>query len=225
VNPALVRVGALGLLAGGGFVSLLATGSVSVGRVRDWADGWGLAGPVLFVMLSSLLTVALFPGPLLAGASGLLFGTGEGTAVSIVAATVGACLAFCLARTVAHDAVAEHGGARVARVREWVARRGFAGIFLLRVAPGVPYNLVNYGAGLTRLPLGVFALATAIGCSPRAFAYTALGGQLGSFSSWQTVVAVAVIAVMAVIGLGLIARDEELREGVRRIVAARRSRT
>ena len=51
-----------------------------------------------------------------------------------------------------------------------------------RIAPGVPYTLVNYAGGLTRIPLLVFVAATALGTAPRAFAYTALGGSLGNLS-------------------------------------------
>jgi uncharacterized membrane protein YdjX (TVP38/TMEM64 family) len=193
-------------------VLLLAlSGSLSVDRVRGWADGYGAAGPLVFVALSASLTVVFFPGPLLAGASGLLFGTAVGTPVSLVAATLGASLAFCLGRWWAHDAVEEIAGPRTRALRAWVGRKGFLAVLYARIAPGMPYNVVNYAAGLTPVRLATFAAATAIGAAPRAFAYTALGGQLGSFSSWQTVVAASVLAAMAVIGLGLAARDPEIR--------------
>jgi uncharacterized membrane protein YdjX (TVP38/TMEM64 family) len=193
-------------------VLLLAlSGSLSVDRVRGWADGYGAAGPLVFVALSASLTVVFFPGPLLAGASGLLFGTAVGTPVSLVAATLGASLAFCLGRWWAHDAVEEIAGPRTRALRAWVGRKGFLAVLYARIAPGMPYNVVNYAAGLTPVRLATFAAATAIGAAPRAFAYTALGGQLGSFSSWQTVVAGSVLAAMAVIGLGLAARDPEIR--------------
>jgi uncharacterized membrane protein YdjX (TVP38/TMEM64 family) len=193
-------------------VLLLAlSGSPSVDRVRGWADGYGAAGPLVFIALSASLTVVFFPGPLLAGASGLLFGTAVGTPVSLVAATLGASLAFCLGRWWAHDAVEEIAGPRTRALRAWVGRKGFLAVLYARIAPGMPYNVVNYAAGLTPVRLATFAAATAIGAAPRAFAYTALGGQLGSFSSWQTVVAASVLAAMAVIGLGLAARDPEIR--------------
>jgi uncharacterized membrane protein YdjX (TVP38/TMEM64 family) len=193
-------------------VLLLAlSGSLSVDRVRGWADGYGAAGPLVFVALSASLTVVFFPGPLLAGASGLLFGTAVGTPVSLVAATLGASLAFCLGRWWAHDAVEEVAGPRTRALRAWVGRKGFLAVLYARIAPGMPYNVVNYAAGLTPVRLATFAAATAIGAAPRAFAYTALGGQLGSFSSWQTIVAASVLAAMAVIGLGLAARDPEIR--------------
>jgi uncharacterized membrane protein YdjX (TVP38/TMEM64 family) len=187
------------------------SGSLSAEQVRDWIDGYGAAGPLVFIVVSALLTVCLFPGPLLSGASGLLFGTALGTPVSIAAATLGATLAFSLSRWIAHDAVEELQGPRLRALREWVGRRGFVSVLYARIAPGIPYNLVNYAAGLSPVALRAFVLATAIGCAPRAFAYTALGGSFGDFGSPETVVALCVLVGMALVGLVLARR--ELRAG------------
>jgi uncharacterized membrane protein YdjX (TVP38/TMEM64 family) len=157
----------------------------------------------VFVALSAALTVCLFPGPLLAGASGLLFGTALGTPVSIVSATLGAVVAFSLSRWLAHDAVVELQGRRLAALRAWVGRRGFLSVLYARLAPGIPYNLVNYAAGLSPVALRAFAAATALGCAPRAFAYTALGGSLHDLGSPEAIIAIVVLVGMAVAGLAL----------------------
>jgi uncharacterized membrane protein YdjX (TVP38/TMEM64 family) len=196
------------------------TGSLSPGKVRDWMDGYGAAGPLVFIVVSSCLTPTLFPGPLLAGAAGLLFGTALGWPVAVLSATLGAALAFSLARWWAHDAVAELAGPRVLALEEFVSHRGFLSVLYARLAPGLPYSLVNYAAGLTRMPLRAFAAATALGTAPRTFAYVALGGQFGSFSSWQTIAAVAVLAVMAVTGIELARRDPEIRAALARVRGA-----
>jgi uncharacterized membrane protein YdjX (TVP38/TMEM64 family) len=196
-----IRLAALALFVVACFVLVSATGDLSAERVQGWVDGYGVAGPLVFVAVSSCLTVALFPGPLLAGASGLLFGTALGTPVSIISATLGATLAFCLARGLAHDAVEELAPPRVQRLRGWIGERGFLAVLYARLAPAVPYTLVNYAAGLAPIRLRAFVLATAIGCSPRAFAYTALGGSLGNWRQPEAIVAFAVLIVMAVAGL------------------------
>jgi uncharacterized membrane protein YdjX (TVP38/TMEM64 family) len=206
VNPRL-RLLTLALLVGSAFLVVALSGSVSADGVRDRVDGLGAAGPLLFIPISAGLTVALFPGPLLAGASGLLFGTALGTPVSIVSATLGATLAFCLSRWWAHDAVQELAGPRLSALRAWVGRRGFLSILYARIAPGVPYSLVNYAAGLTPVLLRSFVAATAIGCAPRAFAYTALGGSLGDLGSPEAIVAVIVLVLMAVVGAAFGGRD------------------
>ena len=191
----------------GTFVLVFAlTGSFSSHRIRDWIDGFGAAGPLVFIVVSSLLTVVLFPGPLLSAASGLLFGTALGTPVSIVAATTGASLAFALSRWWAHDAVVETFGhhRRLIALRAWVGARGFESVLLARVAPGMPYNLVNYAAGMTPVALGTFALATLIGVAPRAFAYTALGGSIGNLGSPAAIVAICLLAAEGALGIWLL---------------------
>lgn len=182
-------------------VLFAATGSLSAQRVRGWLDGYGAAGPLVFVAVSALLTPALFPGPLLAGAAGLLFGTALGTAVAVVAATLGATLAFALGRWWAHDAVEQLARGRVARLRAWIGERGFFAVLYARLAPGIPYGLVNYAAGLSPVALRAFVAATAIGVAPRAFAYAALGGSLDDLGSPEALAAYAVLVVMAAAGL------------------------
>jgi uncharacterized membrane protein YdjX (TVP38/TMEM64 family) len=206
VNPRL-RLLTLALLVGSAFLVVALSGSLSADGVRDRVDDLGAAGPLLFIPISAGLTVALFPGPLLAGASGLLFGTALGTPVSIVSATLGATLAFGLSRWWAHDAVQELAGSRLSALRAWVGRRGFLSVLYARLAPGVPYSLVNYAAGLTPILLRSFVAATAIGVSPRAFAYTALGGSLGDLGSPEAIVAVVVLVLMAVVGAAFGGRD------------------
>ena len=202
-----LRVAALAAALATFVAVVLLSGGLSADRVRGWVDGYGAVGPLVFIAVSASLTVVLFPGPVLAAASGLLFGTALGTPVSIASATLGATLAFSLSRWWAHDAVVALAGRRVAALRAWVGRRGFLTVLYARIAPGVPYTLVNYAAGLTPIMLRSFVAATAIGVAPRAFAYTALGGSLGDLTSPEALAAVAVLVVMAMCGLALARRD------------------
>jgi len=184
--------------------------------VRDAVHGTGVLAPLAFVALSSLLTVAMFPGPLLAGASGLLFGTALGTPLSIVAATTGASLAFCVSRRLGAAPVDALSGRRVRVVQDFVAQRGFLSVLYARILPGIPYNVVNYAAGLTRVRLLTFAAATALGCAPRAFAYTALGGSLSDLGSPAAIAAYAVLVAMGLGGALVAARDLRTRRALTR---------
>lgn len=198
-------------LVGGLFAVVALTGDLSAERVSDTVDDAGIAAPLAFIALSSLLTVAMFPGPLLAGASGLLFGTALGTPVSIIAATLGASLAFSLSRRYGARSVDALSGRRVRVVQDFIAQRGFLSVLYARILPAMPYNIVNYAAGLTAVPLLTFAAATAIGCAPRAFAYTALGGSLSNLDSPAAIAAFAVLLVMGIGGTIVAARDVNVR--------------
>lgn len=169
--------------------------------MRDWVDGLGAIGPVAFVAVGCLLSCVFFPGPLLAGAAGLLFGTALGTPVAIVSATLSAVCACAIARFVAGDAVERLGGRRVKLLVAFLERREFLSVLYIRLLPGVPYNLVNYAFGLTGISMAAIVVATAIGTAPRTFAYVALGGSFGDFGRPEAIVAIAIIAVMWIAGL------------------------
>jgi uncharacterized membrane protein YdjX (TVP38/TMEM64 family) len=196
-----IRLGGLAVAMVTAFVIVAASGSLSADRVRDWIDGFGVAGPIVFIVVSTVLSCAFFPGPLLAGAAGLLFGTALGTPVAIVAATLSATAACSLSRWVAGDAVQKIGGRRVKAMAAFVERRGFLSVLYIRLLPGVPYTLFNYAAGLTRVSLVAFTLATALGGAPRTFAYVALGGSFGDFGRPETMIAIALLVTMAIGGI------------------------
>jgi uncharacterized membrane protein YdjX (TVP38/TMEM64 family) len=214
-RAAVLRLGGLAVALATFVLVLALSGSISASKVRGWVDGYGAVAPLVFIAVSASLTVVLFPGPVLAAASGLLFGTALGTPVSICAATLGATIAFCISRWWGHEAVIALAGPRIEALRAWIGRRGFLTVLYARIAPGVPYTLVNYAAGLTPVALRSFVAATAIGVAPRAFAYTALGGSLGNLSSPEAIVAVCVLVAMA-IGGGLLARRDIARTRIRR---------
>ena len=174
---------------------------------------------MVFVVVCSLLTCAFFPGPVMVAAAGVLFGTAAGFGLALSFVVLGACLAFSIARWWAFDAAERLAGPRAQAVRGWVGRRGFLAVLLLRLAPGLPYTVVNYLVGLTTAPLWAFAAATALGSAPRTFAYTALGGSLGDLRSPEAIVALGVLAVMAVVGIRVAARDPELRSAARALRA------
>jgi len=211
---AVLRLVVLAAAVGGLFAAVALSGGLSSARVRDALSGAGWIGPLAFVMVSASLTVACFPGPLLAGAAGLLFGTALGAPTAVVAATAGASAAFLVSRRFGASAVDTLSGHRVRVVQDWIASRGFLAVLYARILPLVPYNLVNYAAGLTRVRLAVFAGATAIGCAPRAFAYAALGGTLGNLSSPDAIVAYAVLVAMALLSVPFLIRDLRARRAL-----------
>jgi uncharacterized membrane protein YdjX (TVP38/TMEM64 family) len=210
VSPRL-RLGAFAGVLGAVFLVVLLVVARSPGEVRDTVDSAGAIAPLAFVTLGAGLTCAFFPFPLVAAASGLLFGVAAGTALSIVAGVLGAVAAFLLARAGAAGAVEELAGERLAGLQGAVARRGFVAVLYARIVPGVPRDLANYAFGLTRVTLGAYAAATVLGIAPRAFAYTALGGSLGDLDSPESIVAIALLVAMGVLGLVLVRRD--LRRG------------
>jgi uncharacterized membrane protein YdjX (TVP38/TMEM64 family) len=210
VHP-LARLALLGLAIVCGFAAIALTGPLSGDRVDGWigggaGSGSGVAVAAAFVGLYAGLTALAFPGPVLAGASGLLFGTWEGAGLALCGAVLGAGIAFLLARGAAGDVIAATGGPRLRRVAEWIGRRGFRSVLYARIMPGLPYSAVNYAAGLTPVRLRAFIAATALGAAPRTYAYAALGGHIDDLTSPAALIAGGVIVGMALLGVGLALR-------------------
>lgn len=208
------RLAGLGLVVVAGFCAVGFLGPVSGPHGFAWISGGpGARAAVVFVVVYIGLTMSCIPGPVIAGLSGALFGTLEGTLLALSGAVIGAVLCALVARHVAGDLVARVGGRRVRGFADWVGRRGLGAMICARAAPGAPFSPVSYAAGLTRVRLGDFVLATALVAAPRTFAYAAVGGSVHGVSSPVAAIAGAIILGMAVLGLVLGAR-EGAREGV-----------
>src|SRR4051812_28890583 len=199
----------LRLLAFVGVVGVLALAAALLGyapsadELRDFGESLGWAGYLLWTPITALLNSAFVPGPVLAGAAGLLFGTALGTPLAIVAATATACFQMAIGRFVAGDEVARRLPERVRGIDGLLERRGFWAVLYIRLAPAIPYTLVNYGAGLTRLRFRDMAGGTLIGAAPRTFAYVALGGSLHDLGSPEAIVAIVLLVVIGLAGFVL----------------------
>ena len=208
MESARLRLGTFAALVLALFVVATVSGSLpSAGEVRDWGDDLGWAGPVIFIPAAACGLCLFVPGPVLAGAAGLLFGTAAGTAVALAFIVLGAVMQMSISRYLAGDAATELLPARVKRFDRFIEERGFWAVFYMRLAPAIPYNLVNYGAGLTRLTVRAMAAGTAIGALPRTYAWAALGGSLDDLGSTDAKVAIALLVAMAVCGAILARRQ------------------
>jgi uncharacterized membrane protein YdjX (TVP38/TMEM64 family) len=185
----------------------------SARELRDFGEELGWAGYLLWTPVTAVLNSVFVPGPVLAGAAGLLFGTALGTPLAIVAATATACFQMAIGRFFAGAEVSRRLPERVRRVDAFLERRGFWAVLYIRLAPGIPYTVVNYGAGLTKLRFRDMAAGTAIGAAPRTFAYVALGGSIDDIGSPESIAAIALLVLIAIVGAFLARRELAAERG------------
>lgn len=170
-----------------GLVALALAGRRLGGYVpafAEWVGSRGLWGPVVFVLGYAVATVAFVPGSILTMTAGAVFGLGEGTLLVFLGAALGTTLAFLIARYVARSAVEARlaDSPRFAAIDRAVAGSGLKIVFLLRLSPAFPYNLLNYALGLTSVRLRDYALAS-FGMLPGTFLYVYYGKVLGSLAA------------------------------------------
>jgi uncharacterized membrane protein YdjX (TVP38/TMEM64 family) len=137
-------------------------------------------GPVLFALLYIIFAVTLAPAFLLTFAAGALFGVWRGSVLVFVSATLGACAAYVIAHRLAGTRLVGRiiRDRRVAAVRVAVAGEGAWVQFLLRLSPIVPYVLLNYALGLSRVRFRDFLIACP-GMIPAIVMYTYYGRVVG----------------------------------------------
>ena len=145
-----------------------------------WVNGLGLWGPVVFVLGYAVATVAFIPGSLLTLAGGAIFGLSEGTAFVFAGASLGATGAFLASRYLVRGAVERRVAAepRFAAIDRAVGREGFKIVVLLRLTPVVPFVLLNYALGLTKVKLSHYVGAF-VGMFPATLLYVYYGKVLG----------------------------------------------
>ena len=150
----------------------------------EWVEGVGVLGPVIFVAGYAAAVVAFVPASLLTLAAGAIFGLTEGTAFVFVAATLGACLAFLVARYLARGWVESRieGNTKFAAIDREIATQGRKIVFLLRLSPAFPFTLLNYALGLTQVRFADYLFAC-LGMLPGTFLYVYLGALAGNLAA------------------------------------------
>jgi uncharacterized membrane protein YdjX (TVP38/TMEM64 family) len=165
----------LALLLAGIGIALYYRDRLSVEALTTWVGQLGWLAPLAFMAAYSVATVFFLPGVLFTLAGGVLFGPWLGTLYSLTGATIGASLAFLIARYLARDWVAQRAGTRLRQLIDGVDTEGWRFIAFVRLVPLFPFNLLNYALGLTRIPLVQYVLTSFLFMAPGGAAYTYLG--------------------------------------------------
>jgi len=189
-----------------GIVTALANRQhIDSAALEQWIHNAGVLGPLVFMFIYALATVLFFPGSVLTLAGGALFGPVLGTFYNLTGATLGATLAFLVARYLASQWVEKKTAGRLKHLKEGVESEGWRFVAFVRLVPIFPFNLLNYALGLTRIKLWHYVVASYICMLPGAIAYTYLGyagreaiaGSEGLIQ--KALIALALLAVAAYI--------------------------
>lgn len=170
-------------------------------RLLELTEAHFASAVLLFIAAYSVVTGLSLPGAaILTLGSGFLFGSVLGTLFANIGATIGATLAFLAARYLLRDWVEAKFGSRLGPIQEGFARNAFSYLLTLRLIPLFPFFLVNLVSGLTRIRLGTFVAATAIGIIPGGFVYAYAGRQLGTIRSLSEIASPNVLLAFTLLG-------------------------
>ena len=156
----------------------------------------------LFVLAYVAVTGLSLPGAVIMTlAGGFLFGAVLGTLFVNLGATTGATLAFLVSRYLLRDWVERRFGKWLGPVQQGFAKNAFGYLMTLRLIPLFPFFVVNLVSGLTRMNVGTYVVATALGIIPGSFVYAYAGRQLGTINSLKDIASPGVIGALVLLGL------------------------
>jgi uncharacterized membrane protein YdjX (TVP38/TMEM64 family) len=158
-----------------------------------------LFGAAFFAAFALLAALAVPGCGVLALAAGACWGVVGGTLVVTLASTFGATLSFLAARHLCRDAVQRRFGHLLAPIERHLARDGALLVFWLRLAPVVPFPVLNPLLGVTRLSAARFFASSALGMLAGSAAYAWAGASLGSAAQWHDVLSLPVAGALVVL--------------------------
>jgi uncharacterized membrane protein YdjX (TVP38/TMEM64 family)/Fe-S oxidoreductase len=147
--------------------------------LRTWIEGFGIGGPLLYMLIYTIAPALFLPGLPITIAGGIIFGPFWGVIYTITSATMGACLAFLISRYLArHWVERKLRSPRWRKLDEEVSRHGWKVVAFTRLIPLFPFNLLNYAFGLTKIKFWHYAVTTLICMLPACVAFIVFSSSL-----------------------------------------------
>ncbi|MDX1318826.1 MAG: VTT domain-containing protein, partial [Oceanospirillum sp.] len=171
-------------------------------QLADWRDHSPFVTAGAFFLIYVAVTALSLPGAtIMTLAIGAVYGLLEGLILVSFASTIGATLAFLVARFVLRDSVQQRFGDRLTAFNQGVEREGAFYLFTLRLVPVFPFFLINLLMGLTPLKARTFYWVSQIGMLPGTLVYVNAGTQLGQLDSLSGIVSPEILLSFALLGI------------------------
>jgi len=148
-----------------------------------WVESLGILAPIVYIIIYNIATLLFIPGSLLTLKGGCLFGLFWGAVYVLIAATVGATLAFLIGRYLSRNWVLQQieKYPKFTAINQAVAKEGWKIVLLTRLSPIFPFNLLNYAFGVTQISLKDYMLGS-LGIVPGTIMYVYIGSLAGNLA-------------------------------------------
>ena len=173
--------------------------------LQDWTDPiliaglleeWGSLAPLVFMLvMAGAVVISPIPSVPLDAAAGAFFGPFLGTGYSVLGAEAGALISFFITRTLGKKAVTRWLKSDIGFCEKCSERNLFIVILFARLLPVFSFDLVSYGAGLTRISPRGFAIATFLGMIPPTFVFNYFGSEIFSGSGYTLLLGGLMVAL------------------------------
>jgi len=173
----------------------------SPSHLRDQVLAFGTIAPLIFITIYSIATIFFLPGTPLTISGGLIFGKWLGTLYTVIGATIGATIAFLVARYLGESFVEDILKGKHKKIYEYdkkLEKNGFLIVLFLRLVPIFPFNGLNFALGLTKVRTRDYILGTLIGIIPGSFALAFFGDSIAELNPVNIALAISFFVLLAI---------------------------
>lgn len=183
-------------------------------KIRNIIQSYGKNSAIIYILLFSILPIFFFPVPILALAAGISFGLFEGVIYTIIGAMINSSIMFIMAKKFAKDKVLKIFKKKISK--KWYDKiinaeknKGIFIIFLMRLLPIAPYNVINYLSGLTEISFFKYSLATFFGIIPGTFVFLNVGDKAINIYSNEFIISIIAFIVLTIVSFVLIKKFDK----------------
>ncbi len=152
---------------------------IDLETIRSFIQGFGYIGPLIYILIVTIAPALMLPGAPFIIAGGILFGSFWGVVYGITGATTGACLAFLVSRYLLREWVeSKLTSHRWVKLKNQTEKHGWKIVAITRLVPLVPFNLLSYALGLTRIKFSHYVITSFICMLPGCIAYILLSSSI-----------------------------------------------
>lgn len=166
--------------------------------IKSYLHSFGVLAPIIFIILFTFVPLTLFPDAVLAVAGGMVFGLFEGFVYTMIGALCGATLSFYITRILGQNFVKQFIKHDITHFDDVLQKNGFLIILLLRLIPILPFDVISYSAGVSKIKYKDFVLATFLGTIPGILVYVNLGDKSTQMGSTSFYLSLALLVLLFV---------------------------
>lgn len=168
----------------------------SIKNIRSILVSSGIFAPFIYILLMSIaIIISPIPSIPLDIVAGLFFGPFLGTLYSLIGATIGAQVSFLISRTLGTQIVEKFIKGHINFCPSCSSKLLSKVVFITRLIPFFSFDIISYGAGLTKMTLRSFTISTFFGMIPLTFIYNYFGSVI-IINKWLTLILAIVMVFL-----------------------------
>jgi len=168
-------------------------------NMKAFIDSYGMFSPIIYIILFTFVPLTLFPDSILAIAGGMCFGMMGGFIYTMIGAILGGTLSFLLANKLGHKVFNKFIKKDLSYLENAIKNRGFLLVFMLRLIPLFPFDIISYASGFSGVKYKDFVLATILGVIPGIFVFINIGDKSTNIGSSSFYASLALLVGLIVI--------------------------